>query len=135
MTEIKLGDISETPTGEAAEKTAEAAAEAATEGTDTADFLMDMMDRLDEKGLLEPVLFGKDAIPDADASVADDPAGDEGEIEAGGESIDAEDVAAIGKKVIDTAGDLQISQVVQLAEQNPEQVNRLIESEIGGGGQ
>lgn len=129
MTEISLGDVSNLGEQAAEEAATEAAGEVAAGDENTGEWMMELVDRLDDKGLLEPILFGKDgAIPDADASVADQ-AG-EGGGEGGSKQFDADTLASIGKKVIDQAGDLQISQIVQLAEQHPDRVNAMIEEEM-----
>lgn len=127
MTDIELGSLSEGG-GEAAEA-AKAAAEEATEEAGTGEWLLEFTERLDDKGLLEPLLFGPENAGQSNGEV---PAGrpDQGE---GPPEINAETVASIGKKVIDTMGDVKISQVVIYAEENPEQVNRLIEQELEEG--
>lgn len=123
MTDIELGSLSEGG-GEATEAAKEAAEEA-TDEAGTGEWLLEFTERLDDKGLLEPLLFGPPEENGAEAAA--EPS------RSSSPEIDAETVANIGKKVIDSMGDVPISQVVIYAEQNPEEVNQLIEAEIEEG--
>lgn len=130
MTDISMSDLAASSAGETASGAAEAAADAATDES-TGEWAMKIFDRLEEKGLLEPILFG----PESNISETQTPAG-EGQTTEGGESgevaVDADQIAEIGKTVIDTLGDVPISEVVKYAESNPEQVNQLIEQQLEG---
>lgn len=126
MTDLQLGDLSAGSSG-TAEAAADAAQEAAGDGKGTGEWAMEIFDRLDDRGLLEPMLFG----PDSNISKQEpsDQGGD-GE-QGGGVDLDADAIADVGKTVIDTMGDVRISEVVKFAENNPEQVNQLIEQKMG----
>ena len=47
-------------------------------------------------------------------------------------TFDGDAIADLGKKIIDTAGDRKISEIVYMAEQRPEQVNQLINEHMEG---
>lgn len=126
--DIQLGDIAASGASEAAGGAAEAAVEEAAEQS-TGEWLKDMTELLDSKGLLEPLLFGPDSNIQQVESTPTDAGGD---VEAADGDLDAEAVAEIGKTVIDTFGDVKISTLVKAAEQNPQQVNQLIEQKLGG---
>jgi len=123
MTDISLSELApETATEAATETATEAAAE---DGQSSSDFLLEIVDRLDEKGILEPALFGPDKaqelnkentqpVKSGDKSGSKDP------------KIDADKIAELGKKVIDSVGDVKMSQLVKYAEANPEEVNQLL---------
>lgn len=130
-TDISLGDLAAGAAEEtASEGAASAAADAATDES-TGEWAMKIFDRLEEKGLLEPILFG----PDSNIKESQTPTS-ESQTSDGGESdrrpVDADEIAEIGKTVIDTLGDVPISEVVKHAEENPEQVNQLIDKKLEG---
>lgn len=137
MTDISLGDIAaETATEEtakaAAKETAEAAASEAAGGESTSEWIFKLVDRMEERGYLGPLLFGPDGMKELEGS-APAPAGDGAAVEAagGGTEISAEAIADIGKEVIDHVGDRKLSEVVTMCEQRPEQVNMLIQQKLG----
>lgn len=119
MTDLKIGDISAGSSGET-----EASETSTDDGKDTGEWLVEIFDRLDERGLVEPVLFGPDS------NINQTPSAEPPEQDGDGVDLDADAIADIGKTVIDTMGDVPISEVVKYAEQNPEQVNQLIEQKL-----
>lgn len=136
MTDLSIGDIAaDTATsgaaGEAAKETAEAAAKEAASGESTAEWMFKLVDRMEERGYLGPLLFGPEGVKEMQGS-APAPAG-EGNAEAtgGGTEISAETIADIGKEVIDHVGDRKLSEVVAMCEQRPQQVNMLIDQKLG----
>lgn len=132
MTDISLKDLS---AGEVAQdpQKAKAATEAAGEAAEaekgTGEWLSEVIDKLDEKGLIEPILFGPDSNISQESSP--DQAANVDPKEAPAE-IDAEQIAKFGKLTIDYVGDVPISEIVKLAEEEPEKVNQLIETQLGG---
>lgn len=120
---IQLGDLA----SGAVEETAEAAAEEAADDDSTGEFLIRAMEMMDSKGLLEPLLFGPEQASNIQQASPDPESGDGDD---GGEQIDATVIADVGKQVIDTVGDVPISEVVKMAENNPEQVDMLIQEHL-----
>lgn len=98
------------------------------------EWVVDLVDRLDEKGMLDAILFGPENAAKLDQGNAPERSleqdGDGEPIDA--DAIDADAIADLGKKIIDTAGDRKISEIVYMAEQRPEQVNQLISEHMGG---
>lgn len=91
------------------------------------EWISDLVDKLDDRGYLDPLIqhsLGVDGSPTTGASNVEPV-----ETDGGGESsgISAGDVSKFGTMVIDSVGDVPMSQVVKFAEDNPEQVNQLIE--------
>lgn len=134
MTDISLGDIAaETATEKATEAAVEETAkQAAGGGESTAEWMFKLVDRMEERGYLGPLLFGPDGMKELEGS-APEPAGG-GPVEAGGggKEIDADAIATIGKEVIDQVGDRKLSEVVVMCEQKPTMVNQLIDQQLGG---
>ena len=134
MTDISLGDIAaDTATNEATKTAAkETAKEVATGGgSDTAEWMFKLVDNLEQRGYLGPLLFGPDGVKELQGA-APAPAGEQAAAPAGGGTeIDAESIASIGKEVIDHVGDRKLSEVVAMCEQRPEQVNMLIDQKLG----
>lgn len=120
--DIEIGELAEPSAGEATVEATEAAVE---EAGDTGEWLVELAEKLDDRNLLEPLLFGPDNTPIAGES--------EPQTQSSTPDIDAEMIADIGKKVIDTMGDVKISQVVVYAEENPDEVNQLIERQLQEG--
>jgi hypothetical protein len=105
------------------------------DGGDSAEWIGDLIDRLDEKGVLDALIAQQvGADPEALAGeapeVESDHAGDAG-VET---DLDADTVATFGKIVIDQYGDVPISQVVKAAESDPEAVEEAIDAALGAGG-
>lgn len=125
MTDLTISDIS---AGNSAETDTSGGETATEDEKSTGEWLVEIFDRLDERGLVEPVLFGPDSNiskQTPDGQPAEQGGGD-------GMELDADAIADVGKTVIDTMGDVPISEVVKYAEKNPEQVNQLIEQKLEG---
>jgi hypothetical protein len=105
------------------------------DGGDSAEWVTDLIDRLDEKGVLD-ALIAQQVGADPEALAAEAPAveADHGGADAAEAGIGADDVARIGKVVIDQYGDVPISQVVKAAESDPEAVEEAINAALGAGG-
>jgi len=141
MTDISLGDVAadtakETAKDAATDAATEKAAEAASSGgADTAQWFMELVDRMDQKGYLGPMLFGPEGMDQMGGS-APQQAPAETAATGGGSSdgmdLSAESIAEFGPLVIDKLGDRKISEIVQLCRSHPDRVNQLIESELGG---
>lgn len=125
MTDISLGELAADtvdPNGDSSESS-----ESSEDGKATGEFLLEVYERLDEKGLVEPILFGPDSnISQRDAEPVEQ-GGGEGDDDP---DLDAEVIADAGKTVIDTLGDVRVSELVKYAENNPEQVNQLIDQQV-----
>jgi hypothetical protein len=105
------------------------------DGGDTAEWVTDLIDRLDEKGVLD-ALIAQQVGADPEALAAEAPAVESDHAaDAGVETdLDADTVATFGKIVIDQYGDVPISQVVKAAESDPEAVEEAIDAALGAGG-
>jgi hypothetical protein len=98
------------------------------------EWMVDLFDRLDDRGVLDLLIaeqFDVDPSAVADGPV-EDVETDATPDPAGGDALDADTVARAGKLVIDTLGDVKMSQLVKLAEKNPEKVDRLIRQGLDG---
>jgi len=85
--------------------------------------LLELVEFLDTKGYLQPLMFGIDNTPDADAPTAERTT-DEGVVE-----LNAENVAQLADMILESrVGDVPISKIGQFAKQNPEKVNQLIDN-------
>lgn len=131
---ITIDDLaSDSGAASAAGEAAEAAADAAAD-EDTGKWMLELYERLQDDGMLQAIMFGPDAIPDekppedVDASALEDGAGD------GGVDVDAEVVADALEDVKNTVGDLQLSQLIKLARENPGLVDDLLEEKLAGAG-
>lgn len=130
---VDIDSISLTDDGPDTSDTSEAS-DPSGDGRGSGEWVVDMIDKLDEKGMLDAILFGPEGaaqLSGADSGVERSDDGDGGEaIDADG--LDADTIAQLGKQVIDTAGDRKISELVYLAENRPEKVNQLIQQNFGG---
>jgi len=83
----------------------------------------EVFERLDERGFIDAYMSEQlDIDPgEATADVSGDP-----------DDLAADDIAAIGKQVIDHMGDVKISKIVRMAETNPQTVDKLIQAHTGG---
>lgn len=142
MTDISLGDVAadtakQTAKDAATDAATEKAAEAASSGgTDTAEWFMELVDRMDQKGYLGPMLFGPEGMEQMGGSAPEQAPAEATAATGGGSSGDmdlsAESIAEFGPLVIDKLGDRKISEIVQLCRKHPDRVNQLIENELGG---
>lgn len=131
MTDITLEDLAGSADDAAdAADSAEAVAE-------SGESLLDMVEFLDERGYLGPLMFGNDA-PTTDAQPTTDatPAAEGGGGGAGVE-LNAANISALAEEIQAKVGDVPISRIGQFAEDNPERVNSLVNQigdDAGGGG-
>lgn len=133
--ELTLDDL----TAEAGEAAAEAAAEGADQAT--GEWVADLVETLDKRGILEPLLFGPENVekvreaqglqdPGDVEESPDDAAGDPSD-DAGGLDLDAEGIAAAGRAIMDQLGqDVTVAEVVEIAEANPALVNQQIQENL-----
>lgn len=120
--EITLDDLA-SGGQEAAEQAA-----AAADG-DGGEWVLDLYERLQDDGMLQAILFGPDALPEADVEAGDVPA--PGEQGGGGSvDIDAHVIADALEDVQATVGDLRVSQLVSLTRENPDLVDDLLEAHL-----
>jgi len=106
--------------GEAAEA-ADQAADAAEQAADSGESLMELIEFVDDRGYLEPLLFGTDALSgdtQTDATMNTDTDTDV--------ELSAQNIAALSERIINQVGDVPLSKVAQFAEQNPDKVNGII---------
>jgi len=125
MTDITLGDLA--PESEAADTSGNESNEDPDSGgdSDTGKYIVEIYEKLEDRGLIEPILFGPDSgLQEREREPDDDRDGE------AGEELNAETIADAGKTVIDTMGDVRISELVKFCESNPEQVNQLIEQQL-----
>lgn len=124
--EITLSDLAaDVGASDGAEKAASAAADAAGDD-DTGEFLIELYDRMKDDGILQGIMFGKDALP-PEATAAGDVDADALERSSqSGPDVDADVVADALEDVQNTVGDLRISQLVKLTRENPELVDNLL---------
>lgn len=139
MTDVSLGDIAaDTATNEAAKtaakETAKEAASEAASGESTAEWMFKLVDNLEQRGYLGPLLFGPDGVKELEGSAPAPADTATNEATGGGTDISAEAIADIGKEVIDHVGDRKLSEVVTMCEERPEQVNMLIDQKLGNDG-
>lgn len=139
MTDLTLEDLVSEPEPASTEVATEAVEAVETTASDEAggEWLLELWDRLDDKGMIEPLLFGPEAGqqgPREQAQPQHDPnpieeensLSEETEASQDGSDLDADDLAQFGKMVIDYSGDLKISEIVKMAEREPETVNMMI---------
>lgn len=146
MADLTLNDLAG---GESAGKAAAEAGKQAAEqasGKGTGEWFLELYDRLEQDGMLMPILFGDDAIaspaegPKQDAAPEnpemfsnDDSETDETEAEEaenGVTELNAESIAGICEGIENSIGDVRISQIRAMCENRPEQVNGMIEQHL-----
>lgn len=122
--ELTLDDLA-AQAGEVAEETA---AETAEQGT--GEWVAELVETLDKRGILEPLLFGPDNVekvreaqglgPDEEPA-EDDAEGDDGD----GVELDAEGIASAGEAIMDQLGDdVTVAEVVDICNANPAMVDQ-----------
>lgn len=119
MSDISLEDLAGGSGGEAA---AEAAAEAAEETAESGESLLDLFEFMDDRGYLEPLMFGMNGGNDEGGEPAPVNTTDAGEV-----TLTASSVAALARRVESEVGDVPISKVAAFAEQQPDRVNAVID--------
>lgn len=133
--ELTLDDL----TAEAGEAAAEAAAEGADQAT--GEWVADLVETLDKRGILEPLLFGPENVekvreaqglqPDDGAQETASSGENEASSDGGGLDLDAEGIAAAGRAIMDQLGeDVTVADVVEIAEANPALVNQQLQENL-----
>ena len=117
MTDLSLEDLAG---GGDAGGAAEAAAEAAEETAESGESLLDLFEFMDERGYLQPLMFGTNGGDDGGES-APVQTTDDGDV-----TLTASSVAALARRVEDEVGDVPISKVAAFAERQPDRVNAVI---------
>jgi len=118
MTDIDLSDLTEEAT--------QAAEDAASNTQSTGEWAVDLVETLDKRGLLEPIMFGKDRLPDAEAAPDPTPTNTDGV------DLSADTIAQAGRGVMDQLGaDVTVAELVEICENNPQLVNSKLD-ELGG---
>jgi len=98
---------------------ADTAGDAAEPSQSTGDFLAETVKLLDQRGLLEPMLFGKERLADPNPDPVET---------AGGVNISAETIAEAGRGVMDQLGsDVTVAELVDICEANPQLVNQQLD--------
>ena len=103
----------------------EAAAEAAAETAESGESLMDLIEFMDSKGYLQPLMFGMDNNDTTDSA---EPATDNAPAASSGDSVplNATNIERLAARIQSQVGDVPISRIESFAENNPEKVNALI---------
>jgi len=115
MVDIGLDDL----TSEAAQTASDAAAAA---DQSTGEWIADTVKLLDQRGLLEPLLWGPDHLPTAKEQ-PDQLAQDSGNL-----GISAHTIAEAGRGVMDHLGaDVTVAELVEICENNPAMVDQQLE--------
>ena len=123
MTDLTLDDLANGTTDDGSEP------ETTDDGSDesTAEWANTLVERLDEKGVIDAVIAQQMGVDMNDTNRTPTDSSTDTDTEADVAGLDAGDVAQFGKLVIDNAGDVSMSKVVEYAENQPELVNRLIQ--------
>jgi hypothetical protein len=117
MTDLSLEDLAG---GGDAGGAAEAAAEAAEETAESGESLLDLFEFMDERGYLQPLMFGTNGGDDG-GEPAPVQTTDGGDV-----TLTASSVAALARRVEEEVGDVPISKVAAFAERQPDRVNAVI---------
>lgn len=121
MADISFDDLA-AEAGQAAEEVAEEQG--------TGEWVTELVETLDKRGLLEPILFGPD-VAEPPAALEQEPA-DDGDGDGGdAPQISAEQIAAIGEQIMAELGeDVTVAEVVEICRANPGLVNKQIEQNL-----
>lgn len=117
MTDLSLEDLAGGGDGGAAE----AAAEAVEEEAESGESLLELFEFMDDRGYLEPLMFGMNGGDDGDEPAPVNTTAD-GEV-----TLTASSVAALARRVESEVGDVPISKVAKFAEAQPDRVNAVID--------
>lgn len=140
MGDFTLDDLATTESASTAADAGKQAAEQAS-GENTGEWFLQLYEKMQDDGVLMPILFGEDAMP---SQPAQQPATDNTEMFSNDESDDteaeatengvpelnAESIAGICEGIEGSIGDVQISQIRAMCENRPEQVNAMIEQHL-----
>lgn len=123
MTDVTFDDLVDGAGDAAAEATAEQG---------TGEWVTELVQTLDKRGLLEPILFG----PDGTAELREqrdeqrEQATDAGDGD-GAPDLDADGVSNAGKAIMDQLGnDVTVAEVVDICEANPDLVNQQLDEHL-----
>lgn len=94
------------------------------------EWVRELVDMLDQRGYLDPLIEQSLGVQGPAGSAPVQADGGDPAPEPAGVDLDADAVSQFGKLVIDSVGDVPMSTVVQYAESNPDQVDRLIEQAL-----
>lgn len=99
-------------------------------GTADGQWVKETIELLDQRGLLEPILFGPDQAPPPGAEQPDQ--GGSGEESApGSPDLDARTIEEAGYAIMDQLGeDVKVAEVVEICENNPQMVNQQLEEHL-----
>jgi hypothetical protein len=120
-----------------ADLAADAEVDTSDDGDSGGSDLVELFEFVDDKVGLERMfmqsadLGGGDGSAPAEVPARTDGAGAEGDAGgAGGPELNADNVAQLGKLVIDEFGDVPVSKVVKFAEANPSELNAAIDDQM-----
>jgi hypothetical protein len=130
--DLSLEDLA----AEAGQVAEETAADAATDQA-TGEWVTELVETLDKRGILEPLLFGPENVekvretqglgPAEDADAGDDAGGDAG----GDVDLDAEGIASAGEAIMDQLGeDVTVAEVVEICRANPALVDQQLQDHL-----
>lgn len=120
MTDLSLEDLA--GGGDAAEAAADAAADAVDDEAESGESLLELVEFMDERGYLEPLMFGIDNTDNDGGEPAPVNTTDDGDV-----ALTASSVAALARRVEDEVGDVPISKIAAFAERQPDRVNAVID--------
>lgn len=116
MTDLTLEDLAGAATGGGGEDADGG------DGAASGESLLDLVEFMDERGYLKPLMFGIDA-GEGEPIDRENTAG-QTEVE-----LNAETIAALADRIVESrVGDVPISRIGEFAESNPDKVNQIIES-------
>lgn len=117
--DLTLEDLANSGGSEAAEAAADAAAESAESG----ESLMELVEFMDERGYLQPLMFGLD---NNDKSEPVEPSTENAPADADGTQLTAANIERLAARIQDEVGDVPISKIEAFASAQPDKVNALI---------
>jgi hypothetical protein len=117
MTDVTLEDLASGSGGDAAK-------DAAKETAESGESLMELVEFMDERGYLQPLMFGMDNNDTTDPVEPDTnaPATSDGD----GVPLTAANIERLAGVIQERVGDVPISKIQSFASSNPEKVNALI---------
>jgi len=116
MTDLTLEDLAGAATGGDEPDTGDA-------GAASGESLLELVEFMDERGYLKPLMFGIDAGDDGEPIDRENTAG-QTEVE-----LNAETIAALADRIVESrVGDVPISRIGEFAQSNPDKVNQIIEN-------
>lgn len=117
MTDLTLEDLAGAATGGDEPDTDDA-------GAASGESLLELVEFMDERGYLKPLMFGIDAGGDDGEPIDRENTAGQTEVE-----LNAETIAALADRIVESrVGDVPISRIGEFAQSNPEKVNQIIEN-------